>query len=339
MMIDANSVHNMIRRSNRNTLLLTIVGIIILIVAIVTAAPYWMQTLGEPKILSAAEVTNLAPESLPMYNVTISGDRMFGTFYEEYVREDNGTERTTAWFGTLRLENDKFVVVRENKEVDESVTSYTGYLFMPESIDRDAVNSLKTETPEIAADVLPFVLDPHPDNAPWIFGAVAIVVMALLVVWGFVTFLSRSRNSSNHPIMKGLARYGNTDAALEQISGEAALGEQKQSFPGLSFTRNWLVYAKGTTFEAVRFEDVMWIYPQSVRNRYGTNYYTHLWDRHGRLINVQGSEMQVNDMIRAVLGRAPWAIGGYSEDIKKSWNGSRAQFVATVDGRKQQGVQ
>jgi hypothetical protein len=339
MMVNSINVQDIIRRSNRNMLLLAIVGIVIVVIGAATAAPYWSQALSGPQVMTADEVINISPDALPKYNVVVTGNHMFGTFYEEYLEEDNGSQRTTAYFGTLRLDGDKFLVIRQATEIDTSVAEYTGDIYMPTSISRDAVNALSSENQDIAPDLMPFILDANPDNTPWIIGAVVIAIAALVALWGLFQFMSRSRNTGNHPIMKALSRYGDADSTLEQINSEVATSEQKQSFPGLSFTRNWLVYAKGTTFEATRFEDVMWIYPQAVRNKYGTNYYTHLWDRHGRLINVQGSEMQVSQMINAVISRAPWAIGGYSEDIKKSWNSSRPSFIATVDNRRQQGQQ
>lgn len=158
----------------------------------------------------------------------------------------------------------------------------------------------------------------------------------MLVLAGLYTYLSRSGNILKHPIMQGLSRFGDPQATLEQINSELMLSEQKSTFPGLSFTRNWLVYSMGNTFEAAKLDDIVWVYRQSVRNRYGTNHYTHIWDRHGRLLNIQGKEQAVNEMIAAVLTRAPWAIGGYSDDIKKAWNSSRQSFIATVDGRRQQ---
>lgn len=336
-MVNTISVQDMIRRSNRNTLLLTILGIVILIVGAATAAPYWLQTLAAPKVLTPAEAIAIAPESLPMYNVQITGEQMLDTGYEEYTTEDGRRTTTDAYFGALVL-GEKLLIVRvtASSNVDESKVDYAGMLTMPAGISSEVHVKVVGEAGEYGDAILPYVLDTIPDQFPWLAGAAVLAIVLLLVLYGLFQYITRSSNASRHPIMKGLARFGDANAVLDQINGELMTTEQKQSFPGLSFTRNWLVYAKGTNFEAAHMQDIMWIYPQAVRNKYGTTYYTHLWDRHGRLINVQGSEMQVNEMINAVLSRAPWAIGGYSEDIKKSWNSNRQSFIATVDSRRQQ---
>ncbi|MCU0511360.1 MAG: hypothetical protein MUE40_02205 [Anaerolineae bacterium] len=337
MSVTTIDVPGMVRRSNRNVLLLTLVGFIILVVGVVLAAPYWLRQFSGPFPMTMAEVIATTPESLPLYNVVITGDQMLDTGYEEYTTTNGVRTSTDAYFGGLLL-GEKILVVRVGSTVDETRTEYQGSLLMPASISKEVLDDINAEEPEIREFLLPFVLDAKDEKDAWTMGAVALVVLLLAVLYGLFQFFARSRNINKHPIMQGLARMGDPEQVLSEVNNELLVSEQKSTFPGLSFTRNWLVYSKGNALEAVRLGDVMWVYRQTVTGRGGTQHFVHVYDRYNRLIAIPGKENQVNEVIGAVVGRAPWAIGGYSEDIKKAWNTGRANFIATVDGRRQQGA-
>ncbi len=127
-----------------------------------------------------------------------------------------------------------------------------------------------------------------------------------------------------------------------QIENEAILGSEEVG--SLQFTSNWLVQYSGSTFKATRFDDVVWLYRHTVqRKSYGvTTGKTHsamIWDRHGTSITVQGKEEQVNTMLTAVMSRAPWAVGGYNDQLNNGWKKDRSNFIAAVDRRKQEAGQ
>ena len=107
----------------------------------------------------------------------------------------------------------------------------------------------------------------------------------------------------------------------------------------LRFTRSWLLLARAFSLDAMRPDDIVWIYKQVTQHRTngvptGKTYAVFVWDRHGVIIEIGGKEQGVEEMLRAIYERSPWCIVGFSPDIQRIWNSDRQGFVASVDQRR-----
>lgn len=174
-MASDNPVYSQIRRSNRNTLLLTLALLVVLIVGVVLAVPYWTRTLTGPHSMTADEVVALSETALPLYSVKISGDEMFDVGYEEYTTTNGVKTSTDAYFGVLAV-GEKLLMIRSDAVIDEGKLEYTGTLLMPTGVGLEAVNELKKDVPDAAPALLPFILDAKDENFPWLLGAGALVI-------------------------------------------------------------------------------------------------------------------------------------------------------------------
>lgn len=341
--MSSSPVYKQIRRSNRNMLLLSIVGLIIFVaVFVVIFLPYITAQMGGPKTLTIEEIKNAAAtisDLQPMYNVKVSSTLAFDAGYEEYTTTNGVRTSTDAYFGVLFLddEGNTILMFRSPSVIDENVTEYVGNLVKPSGVSREALDELVKDVPEVKDALIPLMLDTELNQFPWIIGGVVMAVLLLAVLYGFISFFTRSANPNNHPIMKRLKLLGEPETVLSEIENERMMGEQKVG--NLVFTRSFLVFAPGNDFHAMRRSDIAWAYKQVTQNRYGKTYYAYVYDRNGRLISAAAKEDVVNQMLTAVLNYAPWAIAGYSNDIKKSWDRDRAGFIAAVDDRKRQAQQ
>ncbi len=338
--MSSNPVYSQIRSSNRNTLLLSIVGLIIAVVVfVVFFLPYITAQSGAPRTLTGADITTASAnitDLQPMYNVKIAGDEIFPNAYEEYTENETtgAFVSTDAYFSILMI-GDTLLLVRTKDMVDDNTFEFTGMLVQPTGIGREAVDALASDFPgEKAFTVL---LDTVTDQTPWIVGGVVLGLLFLAVLYGFVSFFTRSANPGNHPIMKRLKPLGEPETILSEIENERMLGEQKVG--DVAFTRNWMIYAKGNDFQAVRRSDLAWAYKQVTQNRSVKSYFAYIYDRHGRFISIPGKEDAVNQTLTAILNYAPWTIAGYSNEIKQSWDKDRAGFLTAVDDRKRQAQQ
>lgn len=52
---------------------------------------------------------------------------------------------------------------------------------------------------------------------------------------------------------------------------------------------------------------------------------------------VQAKEDLINQMLSAVVQRAPWALAGHSAEIEQAWKSNRQSVIAAVEQRRQQG--
>jgi hypothetical protein len=338
--MSSNPVYSQIRRSNRNTLLLSIVGLIIVVVVFVMFfLPYITANASAPRPLTAADITAASAnisDLQPMYNVTVSGDSVFANAYEEYTENETtgAFVSTDAYFSILEVEG-TLLLVRTKEEIDDNTFEFTGMLVQPSGIGREAMTALASDLPDNPAFTV--LLDTVTDQTAWIVGGVVLGLLFLAVLYGFVSFFTRSANPGNHPIMKRLKPLGEPETILSEIENERIMGEQKVG--DVAFTRNWMIYAKGNDFQAVRRSDLAWAYKQVTQNRSVKSFFAYIYDRHGRFISIPGKEDAVNQTLTAILNYAPWTIAGYSNEIKQSWDKDRAGFLAAVDDRKRQSQQ
>jgi hypothetical protein len=95
---------------------------------------------------------------------------------------------------------------------------------------------------------------------------------------------------------------------------------------------------------ATRLEDLAWMYGKVTQHRTngvptGKTYSTLFWDRHGKLLTVNGKEQAMQDTLQAVYSHAPWAIVGYKTEIEKAWKSNRQSVLAAVEQRRSEVLQ
>lgn len=328
-------VYKKVQSSNRLTLILSIIGL--LAVAGLTAfssGPYWTAQFTGPIEISGEEISAL-DGSTSLYNRAISGLDMDDTFYyEETIDEDTGRQvRIDAYFGALEIEDDVWILVRHPEEINTREEDYVGTLQPVSGTVTREVYDLSAE--ELDINYLPVMLDTTGDEVMWYVGTAILVITALASLWGIFAFIQRNNDPSKHPIMKKLARYGDAEQLVGDVERDLASGVDKVG--KLSLTRNYLVHEQRVGFNAMPYNKVAWVYKMIRSGKYGTKTYeAHFNDVTGYEVVVIAKEDEVNQMLQAVAGRAPWAIAGFSEDIKRAWNKDRQTFINEVETRRKQ---
>ncbi len=349
------SIQRSISRSNRNITLLSILAILIGAGAFIGAggktynlpdsdlsfiptSAYIFRHFGEVQVLTQAQVIALTADQVPLYNVEVEGTALQDSGYTEYSTKNNVKTTTDAYFGYLVLganESDfKVLVTRHPSVIDEKIVKYKGSIVKPVSISKEVMEDILKDDPTSKDVMLPFVLDTAEDAIPWYMGLAAEAVLVLGGLAGLATVMGR-RNPEKHPIMKRLGRFGDTESTMSQIDSEMMSGDVT-TVDKLQFTRSWIIFKSGNDMYFARIADVVWAYQHVTQTRYGKNYAAYIWDRSGAMLNVPAKEKKVNEMLTAVLQRAPWAIAGYNKDVEKSWKNDRTGFIRTVDDRLKQ---
>jgi len=150
--------------------------------------------------------------------------------------------------------------------------------------------------------------------------------------------LTGRRNPLQHPILKGLGRYGEPQMVLDAIEGDLAQGYRQ--LHKLILTRQWVLCASPKAFHAAaRLDSLTWIYPQIIRSRYWSIHRVVLWDKHGMRIDIRAREAQMHEMLVAIAQAAPHVLVGHTPELDKRWKQQRAAFVKEVETRRQQLVQ
>jgi hypothetical protein len=124
-------------------------------------------------------------------------------------------------------------------------------------------------------------------------------------------------NTSRHPIIRNLKRFGERDTIIPQIEHELANDHVKVG-KTIHLTAHWLVQFTSSSFKATPLTDVMWIYKQVIQHRtygipVGKSYVAFIYDRYGKSISVRGKEPLITNVLANVATYAPWVKMGYTK--------------------------
>jgi hypothetical protein len=252
-------VDDVVRRSNRNLLLISLLALVILVGAEVATFRYFYNFFTGPQPIDEETLLTVEdPESLQQYYVTVDDVDAYDTGYQ-YITESYGNET---------IEH-----------------SYTGALMpITGEIQREVIDDIYTDEPDLEGVFLPYMLDATDFRSPGYLGLAAAAVVLVLSLAGLFTALRRMSNPATHPAVKSLSRFGDANVVAQQIDVEMA--SEHPQVGNLHFTRNWLVHKQNASVEAMRYQDVVWAYKKVTQHRTygvptGKTYNIHIFDRHG----------------------------------------------------------
>jgi hypothetical protein len=331
-------VHSTIRRSNRNQLILCVVGALLLVgLAAINTRYFYNFFFGPFSIDRQTLLATSDAGALQKYFVKVSGDRSLDSVGQEITRNKSGSERVTATYMALLLD-DRLLIVKAPD--DTKTTDYTGYLeAIPSEVRTEIIGDLESAAPDVKDAFLPFMLNAGSFRGT---GYVALglgIPLFGLCLWGLARAIRRSNDPSAHPILRALGRFGPPDYVASQIDAEMQAEHPKAG--AVHLTPNWLVHSAPASLSATRIDDVVWAYKKVTQHRTngiptGKTYAAQIWDRHGVCITVTGKEPAVNQALEAVAQRSPWVLAGYSPDLEKTWKQNRAAVIEAVEQRRRQ---
>jgi hypothetical protein len=328
-----------IARANRNRLIYSIVGVLAVIAFGAISYRYFYNFfLGPfPTTLEELSAAN-GPGDLFKYYVTVDGSRSIDTGFQMEHRRNGSVTSTDNY---LALDLGKRLLLVQSPDVVVSIkTSYTGYLETSDSeVQTKVIDDIEASDPALKGIFLPMQLTDSDFKFSGYLGLVAAALVLGLSLWGIFGALQRSSDPGRHPIAKALGRFGDPSMAISAIDSELMVDHPKVG--NLHLAPTWLVHQQSAALSATRFEDIAWIYKLVTTHRTngirtGKTYTAQIWDRHGVAMIIPGKEDLVNQMLNAVVQRAPWALAGHSAEIEQAWKSNRAAVVAAVDQRRQQ---
>jgi hypothetical protein len=329
-----------IRRSNRRILIWSFIGIVVLVVAAAVSYRYLLGFVQGPREVSKSTLLSLkSPDALPSYYVTVKGDDADWTGLQRVSTSSrSGTETVTGSFMALFLDN-RFLLVEVPGNVEKAATQYTGALIsIPTGIPSQVVSRYEQRNTATGA-ALPFMLDTSDYRSGGYLGIAVGAIVLVLCLWGLSKVIRRSASPASHPIMASLRRFGEPANVAQQINQE--MNAPHETLSGVHLTPHWLVHPAGGSLNATRFEDVAWVYGKVTQHRTngvptGKTYSTLIWDRHGKLMTVNGKEQAMQEVLQAIYRQAPWIMVGYKPEIEKAWKSNRQAVLAAVEQRRKE---
>jgi hypothetical protein len=326
-----------IRRNGRNNLILGLC----FIGAIATIC--WLNTRNlynffkGPFPISGAEVASLQnPNGLRQFYVTVQGERTFTTGIEE--------KETVEFFTShhpflLTKIGDKFLLVK-SPEHQKSATIFKGGLVTVSSeVQNRVVGPIVAKNPELSGLILPVMLDgTYFDWATYLALGMAVVVF----IAAGALVISGSRilaDAGAHPIWKTLSKEGVAQQLGGQLDAEMRSEGGGQEFGAGRLTSNWLVAATTYSTHAVRLTDVAWAYQRIVKHYQGfiptgKSISVKVFARDGRSFEIPQKKDSGTRLLETLKLKTPWIAMGFTPALEKLWKTKRAEFISSVDQRK-----
>jgi hypothetical protein len=167
------------------------------------------------------------------------------------------------------------------------------------------------------------------------FGLLGLMgALFLLGLWPISVALWRIARPERSSTMKRLAALGDAGQVRASIDAEADMPSVIR-IRRLRVAPSWLLVERFLGVEAVRLEDVVWVFKRVVRG--GANFIEAVvCTRDGGRFGVQGKDAEVDAMLQVIHRKAPWALAGYSPNVEHFWTFERHKVLQAVEERRQQ---
>src|SRR5688500_11085196 len=192
------------------SLLWLLIGAVLLIavgaVFATSSLPYFRGKLGEATSISPARLSR-GEVQIPTYFAQVEGDATYNT---GYYYEDTAMYviKSEDYYGLLEI-GDKFLLIYTPDEPDETRTEWTGSLYVTtREVQREVVDKIKLEVPQIAEDILPYTLSVvDAEHWQWWVGLVLLAGTGIAGGLFLVRGLQRLSDPTLHPIWERLAHH------------------------------------------------------------------------------------------------------------------------------------
>lgn len=273
----------------------------------------------------------------PRYFVHVAGSKAIDTGIQQITtRKSYGVETSRSVSATYYalVVGDRFLMVKSAERMPLTVegaltpmpASLEGHLF-----DRPQMQGIRPR-------FYPYYVDTESFRLPgYIAIGCMLVVAVLLVKFGLPAWRYR-QDVSSHPVVKRVATWGDPLGIALEARREADSPRYKGG--GWLVTDKYLIRSTFFVFDVLRLSDLLWAYKKVTKH--SVNFiptgktYACILACYGGSAEVTGKEATVDAILRFANERAPWAIFGFSEELKQLFSKSTREFCAAVEQRKRE---
>jgi hypothetical protein len=333
-----------IQRTNRN-LLLTNLGMVGIPLAIgIFGWSYWGGFFGGPKLVANQDLISDPSRYLGHYIKIVGSGNLETGMQEISQRKSKSTgevksETVTARLILVKLSGDKSssergIFVKLENDAPAANTAAGTIESMSSFVEQEIKSFPDRDL------ILPVVVNAkHGFHNPGYWGLAIGSIGGLIGAINLGKWKQRQENINLHPIVEKLNQYGTAEMVAHEIDREfdsQNVVVHKQT----KISNNWLIQKQSFDLEIKKIVDIVWIYFQVTKHRTngiptGKTFATICHDRHGKKIEIPGSEAEVMGLIEQIYTRVPWAIVGHTDEIKLAWEKDRANLISFVDENRQ----
>jgi hypothetical protein len=170
------------------------------------------------------------------------------------------------------------------------------------------------------------------------FVAIGFAVAVLVCLFFFARpAWIRLQDLSLHPAFQRIKSWGEIHATSMEAENEFKASVRYKA-RGLRVADRYVFKNAFFAFNVFRFHDLVWAYKLVTQRR--VNFipvgktYTMVLVFNGGSLQIPGKQEIVDDMLRYAATRSPWAILGYSDQLKVHLKKNPVEFYAQIEARR-----
>jgi len=292
-----------------------------------------------PFALQPSELGQLTDlETTPDYFVSVVGEKVIDTEIQEVTTTTRngvkeGSHVSAGYFAFLV--GDRFLVVKSAKEPPNKISGEL--LPIPSNLASELFSG--PDGQEVRSHFYPFYLEPEGFRYPGYWGiGIAWVFIGLFWKYGKPAWM-HLRDVSKHPLLKRLEQWGDAIGVSVDVQRELSNSAHHKS-NGIIVTDKYVVRKRFFSFNVLRFDDLLCAYKKVTQR--SVNFIPTGKTFEGILIfyggseTFSGNERKVDEVLSFARDKAPWAVIGYSDEIKNLFNKQTSEFCQVVESRRQE---
>lgn len=329
-------IEKRIKRANSKLIIFGIIGLIIVLVAMLSSINYYIQFFSGPYLLTSDDLNQfMASNDINKRYVTVIIDQLFDSGMYTSSTEDDGTATIEERRYIVTVDDLQFVYSSDSYNGEKTLTGQLYWLASgyDEQFARIARNSALNSG---SHTFLPFVLVDENFTYRGVVGLVIAGLVLLLAILLLVKGIQGVLHPESNHGLRALQKLGPIDFTISRINSEMEFPHQ--SLGKTHFLTTWLVMDTSSGFTAVRYEDIVWVYKQSVANKnFGIKFANVealiINDRFERSIYLPWKTGQLDAAMSMLLPHIPYSYKGFSDELANVWRQNPQTLIRSVEER------
>jgi hypothetical protein len=281
-----------------------------------------------------SKITN--PDSADHYFVKVTGSKIIDTGIQEIeIESSNGVEKSrkvAAGYYALQV-GDRFLIVKSSTPISNAASGEL--VFLSGEIHNQLLSSVGPQ--RLKQDFYPLMLQANGFREGG-YAAIGFAVAVLVCLFFFARpAWMRFKDLSLHPAFQRIKSWGEIHSTSMEAENEFKSSVRYKS-SGIRVTDRYAIKNAFFAFNLFRFHDLVWAYKLVTQRR--VNFipvgksYSAVLVFNGGDVQIQGKQQLVDEILQYAATRAPWAVFGFSDQLKVQLKKNPAVLYAQIEARR-----
>lgn len=334
-----NWLERMYQRAVSHTIILWTVLTLAALLVVAANYRYAINFISGPFPISGEELDRVSDvDRAEHFYIRVSGSRTIDTGIQQITTTTrNGvkeSESVSAGYFAV-LVGDRFLVVKSPSQPNG--TAEGELKPMPDQLRTEISSSFGAAKTQ--QYIRPLLLDTEGFRYPG-YWAIAIGIVLLFCLFRFLRpALILRRDISRSPVMQRVRGWGDPIALAVEIEEEYRNHVEYKS-QGQRVTARYVIEDRFFNFNVLRFHDLLWAYKKVTQH--SVNFiptgksYGAVLVFYGGSATISGSSTQIDEFLQRTALKSPWAVFGFSTELKDLFNQKTEDFCVAVEMRRRE---